>query len=209
MIWRRGVSGLTVAMVLSVLPSALCAQAGDPPAGAGLEAEWVRQGNYFSCRTKPRPKPSPDEMKLSREEIVRQIERACLRLGPFAVGDEAKLIEPILGKPARTLARPNDATALVFFLGQPGELPYLVVTVKQDRIVVLQVSGSAGAERFSFNQIGLGTTSEAVIERFGRPLQSGPSGLKDTEFWSYNPWTFSFEVSGGRVTSIRIVADKF
>jgi len=192
-------------MALTVLPSELCAQAGDPQAGragAGLEAEWVRRDNNFVCTTKSTPKLSPDE-------ILGQLTRACLRMGPLAVGDETKLIEPMLGKPARTLARPNDTTALVFFLGQPGRLPYLVVTVQQDRIVALQVSGSEGAERFSFNQIGLGTTSDALLERFGRPLQSGPSGLKDTELWSYNPWTFSFEVTGGRVTSIRIAAKGF
>jgi hypothetical protein len=198
---------LTVVMVLTVLPMELCAQAGDPragQAGADLEAEWVRQGNNFTCRTKPTP-----ATKLSRDEILAQITHACLRMGPLAVGDEAKLIEPMLGKPARTLARPNDTTALVFFLGQSGNLPYHVVTVQQDRIVALQISGSEGAERFSFNQIGLGTTSGALLERFGRPLQSGPSGSKDTELWSYNPWTFSFEVTGGRVTSIRIAAKGF
>jgi hypothetical protein len=198
-------------MALTALPSELCAQAGDPPAGqagADLEAEWVRQGNNFVCRTKPTP-TTESTSKLSRDEILAQIMRACLRMGPLAVGDETKLIEPMLGKPGRTLAQPNDATALVFFLGQPGRLPYLVVTVQQDRIVALQVSGSEGAERFSFNQIALGTTSDALLKRFGRPLQSGPSGLKDTELWSYNPWNFSFEVTGGRVTSIRIAAKGF
>src|SRR5262245_66524783 len=104
MISRRRVSGLTVAMALTALPSELCAQAGDPQAGrtsAGLEAEWVRRGNNFVCTTKSTPKLSPDE-------IMGQLTRACLRMGPLAVGDETKLIEPMLGKPGRTLAQPND-----------------------------------------------------------------------------------------------------
>lgn len=200
MISKRIAAGL--AMMAAVLPGEVSAQAKPDPSDGSLQAEWVRQDNQFVCTTTPTRRLSPDE-------IATLLGRACLRMGPLAVGDEAKLIEPLLGKPVRTLAQPNDATALVFYLDQPGRLPYLAATVRQGRIVALQVSGPGGAERFSFNQIGLGATTDTLLQRFGRPLQSGPSGLKDTELWSYRPWTFSFEVNGGRVTSIRIAADGF
>ena len=42
------------------------------------------------------------------------------------------------------------------------------------------------------------------MPQFGGPFRVGPSGLEKTEFWTYQPWPFSFEVREDRVTSIRI-----
>jgi hypothetical protein len=33
--------------------------------------------------------------------------------------------------------------------------------------------------------------------------------LPNTDVWSYQPWTFSLEMSGGRVTSIRVADPQF
>src|SRR5258705_4082101 len=36
-----------------------------------------------------------------------------------------------------------------------------------------------------------------------------PTQLPNTDVWSYQPWTFSLEMSGGRVTSIRVADPQF
>src|SRR5262249_6670658 len=96
------------------------------------------------------------------------------------------------------------AVAWIYFLERAGSYPYLAVTVAQDRIVALQISGPAPAKGYSFNHVDLGAATDSVIQYFGRPSRIGPSGLEATDLWSYTPWPFSFEVKDGHVTSIRI-----
>ena len=42
------------------------------------------------------------------------------------------------------------------------------------------------------------------MKHFGSPKNMGPSGVKDTDLWSYGSWPFSFEVKDDHVVSIRI-----
>jgi hypothetical protein len=59
------------------------------------------------------------------------------------------------------------------------------------------------------NGIALGATAESVIKQLGKPMRVGPSSLPNTDVWSYQPWTFSIEMSGGRVTSMRVADPQF
>jgi hypothetical protein len=130
--------------------------------------------------------------------------RACQHIGPFVIGEEAKAVKAALGEPHRTLPGPDGRTQWIYFLGQREHYPYLVVTLQNKRIVVLQVTGSSAAQGYGFNHIDLGATSDALVAIFGQPNHVEPSELKDTELWAYGVWPFSFEVKDGHVTSIRI-----
>jgi hypothetical protein len=162
-----------------------------------LRGEWRRAGAGFACKVAVAGKLAPEQIK---PEIL---SRACLHMGPFVVGDDASALTA-LGAPHRTLPQPKGATALVYFLEKAGQYPYLVATVSKQKIVALQVSGPAAAKGYSFNHVELGAGTDALQQYFGPPGHLGPSGEKDTDLWTYNPWPFSFEVRDGHVTSIRI-----
>jgi len=97
------------------------------------------------------------------------------------------------------------ATGRISAVDRSGQPPYLVATVQKDRIVALQVSGSATTKDFGFNHINLGDDTKTLIRYFGAASRVGPSGEAGTDLWSYQPWPFSFEVKAAHVTSIRIV----
>jgi hypothetical protein len=163
-----------------------------------LRGEWQRAGSGFACQVHSQNKLTPGA------DMAVALARACQRMGPLGIGGDARTLKARLGDPFRTLPQPNDATAFAYFVETPGQLPYLVVTVHKDRIVALQITGPAAAKSFSFNGINLGDSTDSLTGRFGPPDGKQPSSLKDTEVWGYGRWPFTFEVKGGRVTSIRI-----
>jgi hypothetical protein len=165
---------------------------------ADLRSEWRRAGAGFACVVKP-----PEKLR-SDKALPEFLARACSFLGPLALGDDAQAVTKALGAPHRSLPQSNGATASVYFLGQSGQYPYFVATVSKNRIVALQLSGSVAAKGFSFNHVDLGATTDTLVRYFGQPNHRQPSGEKGTDLWAYGPWPFSFEVNGGRVTSIRI-----
>jgi hypothetical protein len=126
-------------------------------------------------------------------------------MGSLVIGDEASALSTVAPAPDRTLPHATGGTDMVYFLDGPERYPYLVATVRQDRIVALQITGPDAAKNFSFNNVGLGATIDVLTQYFGQPFGIEPSDLKDTELWSYDPWPFSFEITGGHVSSIRIV----
>jgi hypothetical protein len=166
-----------------------------------LRGEWQRVGPSFACKVAVPGKLPPE---LVKPEILA---RACLHMGPFGIGDDAKALEA-LGAPHRTLPQPNGAAASIYFLERAGQYPYLVATVSKSRIVALQVTGPAAAKGFTFNHVDLGATTAELMQYFGSPDHLQPSSEKDTDLWTYGPWPFSFEVKGGHVTSIRIAEPK-
>jgi hypothetical protein len=159
--------------------------------------EWHRVGESFACKVgAPRQLPpsavTPEALLL-----------ACMHMGPFVIGGDAGTLESVLGPPHRTLTQPKEA--LVWFLGERDHYPYFVASVRNDKIVVLQVTGTAHSKAYSFNHVNLGDSTDTLIKFFGPAFRVGKSDLPDTDVWHYGPWPFSFEVKGGKVTSIRIV----
>jgi hypothetical protein len=163
-----------------------------------LRGEWGRNGPGFVCTVKTKEKLPPSAT------TAEMLARACQHMGPFVIGDDVQVLKATLGPPRKTLPQPNGASAWVYFLGEPDHYPYLMVTVSKNRIVALQVTGTAAAEGYDFNHIDLGIPADAVIQMFGKPYNTAPSEEKDTELWSYGVWPFSFEVRGAHVTSMRI-----
>jgi hypothetical protein len=164
----------------------------------GLRGEWYRSGPTFVCKVSPgRQLPEPVDPNI--------LAHACQHMGPLKIGDPARNLPfEMGGPPHRTRTLQDGQQALLYFLEKHEQYPYLVVTVSKDRIVALQITGTAAAKKFSFNGVNLGDTTDALAQRFGPARQLGPSSLKDTDLWSYSPFAFSFEVKDRRVISIRI-----
>jgi hypothetical protein len=201
----RLLAGFTLALSLLGLPAPANCQStqASPPRpqesttpDPELRGEWRRAGQTFACRVDTGKRlASPDPNVLSF---------ACQRMGPLGVGISEASLKAVLGEPQRKLPQPNNAAAYVYFLGKPNELPYLAATVKANRVVALQISGTAPVAAYSFNQINLGDSTEKLLAQFGGSFHVRPSGLEKTDLWTYGPWPFSFEVRDGLVTSIRI-----
>ena len=91
------------------------ASAGSNTAIAISVGEWRRAGAGFVCIAwgKRLPKP-PDPGALAK---------ACLHMGPFGIGDPVQSLTSVLGAAHRMLPQPNEASALIYFLGKPEQLP--------------------------------------------------------------------------------------
>ena len=170
-----------------------------PVATPDARGEWRLNGPSFICVV-PWPNKQPPK-DLTPETLA----NACLYMGPFGIGRDASTVAAVLGPPHRTLPQPNEAMAHLYFLEAPDRLPYLIATIRKDKIIALQVSGAATSKDYTFNHIKLGDDTATLVKYFGAARQVSPSTIKDTEQWSYGPWPFSFEVKGGRATSVRIV----
>jgi hypothetical protein len=166
-----------------------------------LHGEWVRNGPGFVCKV-----ATAEKLKAGDPALPDIMTRACLRMGPVAIGDDAQALTRTLGAPQRTIPQPDGSTPSIYFLEQAGQYPYFVAAVSKDRIVALQVTGPVAAKGYGFNHIDLGATTDTLVKYFGQPNHLGPSGLPDTDLWGYSPQSFSFEVTAGHVASIRIEA---
>jgi hypothetical protein len=164
--------------------------------------EFIRTGPAFACQIRA-------PAKLSPAEIEKLSEHACLRIGSLTVGNKAVVLKAALGEPNRVTPGQKEATSWVYFFGKTPAAPYLVASIWHDTLVALQITGREPADAYGFGGLKLGDTSEATIKRFGKPMVAQRTGEGTTELWSYQPWPFSFEITDGRVTSIRVADPKF
>jgi hypothetical protein len=170
-------------------------------AARGAErGEWRRVGASFACKVDA-PRDLPPKA-INPNALM----TACMHLGPFVIGGDARTLVSVLGPPHETMPpQPKGAKALLWFFGERGQYPYFIATVLNGRIVALQVTGEAPAKDYGFNHVNLGDSTQTLAEHFGPAFEIGKSELADTDLWTYSPWPFSFEVKAERVTSIRII----
>ena len=168
----------------------------------GHRGEYERAGPSFTCKVKTKERIPPERLP----ELLGQ---SCLHMGALAIGSEVALLERTLGEPNRIVFGEKGAMHHVYFFGDPKENSYLIASAWRERIVVLQLTGPGTNDRFSFNRIALGAGSDVLLKHFGTPTNVRPSSQKDTELWTYGPFSFSFEVKAERVTSIRIADPQF
>lgn len=144
--------------------------------------------------------------------VTRNLQRGpheCDRLGPLNLMDPAATLASRLPPPSQTMPQGN-ATVSVHLLGNSA---YLAATVVAGRFVALQITGASAPSEWSFETIGLGAPADLILNRLGPPFRREVIPRRGTglwrdggEFWTYGAWPFSFEVSNGRVISIRLAA---
>jgi hypothetical protein len=192
---RIGISRIVCAAVALLGLDALAAHGVEYEHG-----EWRRVGASFACKV-----DAPRDLPPSAVDPNAML-AACLHLGPFVIGGDARTLASALGPPHETMPpQPKGAKALLWFLGERGQYPYFIATVLNGRIVALQVTGEAPAKDYGFNHVSLGDSTQTLAEHFGPAFGIRKSDQVGTDQWSYPPWPFSFEVKAGRVTSIRII----
>ena len=192
-------------LALVLAPGVAVAADDDSWADVGIRGEFRRTGNEFDCRLILSERFSPgDYVNITTDQ-------PCLFFGPvdaaIAIGSLAKPLLTSLGPPIATQPDAGGSTSHFFRFGEGKDPPFFVVSVMQERIAALQVSGPAnttGLDNLSFAGIHIGSSEEQLLKRFGAPLRKPKGGLPNSEMWSYLPWPFSFEVADGKVISVRI-----
>ena len=178
-------------VILEGATDALAQQARPDLVDPVLRGYYKRSGPGFACVIGPSEKLSPEQIKALSEH-------ACMRIGPLVVGMDAPALTSALGEPARQIQGPKGTMVWAYFFGKTNDDPYLLASIWKDRLVAIQVTGRLPADKYVFNGITLGATAETVTRQLGKPMRVGASSLPNTDVWSYQPWTFSLELSGGR-----------
>jgi hypothetical protein len=191
--WRTLLALLLLHVSLSPV---LAAEVGDPL------PRYERAGAGFGCHT------SKEDMEKAQTE-KRDV---CLRIGPLYVGISRADVEAQLGKPFTSVPA-GTRTAFAYMLMKDEvtkQASYTVLTYDENgRADSVQVTGNAflsPSGAWLFSGLSLGMSQDAVIARLGPPMQTRPSDDPGAVQWNYLPWTFSFEVKDGVVSSIRLSA---
>lgn len=161
---------------------------------------YVPAGGGFACT-------------MSKEEFEQgqaQKRDVCLRIGPLYVGMTRADAETILGKPVTNMpANGREAFAYHLQSDAAGNMITYAFAVYDDnaRALSVQLTGAPWSGNWPFAGLTLGSAEEAVAARLGTPKQTRKSEDEGAVHWSYLPWTFSFEIKAGVVSSIRIAVD--
>jgi hypothetical protein len=130
---------------------------------------------------------------------------ACLRIGAVGIGDDIKAVEQVLGAPDRVTRLPGDVDLRVYFIRQPGApQPYYVVTVREDRVVALQLHGPATVMPLAFSSLSLGTPAQRVLDVLGAPERHCVDVSRDLDTWYYPPYPFTLDLADGVLIGIRM-----
>jgi hypothetical protein len=168
----------------------------------GLRGQFVRAGGAFACEVKP-------DRAITDTDRKHMTQQACLHIGALAIGGAEATLAQVLGKEEDKRPAERGAFNYVYFRNAAGDAAFILVTVQSGLIVAIQITGPEPMTDFSFNGIDLGAGTDAVVKLFGRPTKVGLAGQPGVERWTYRPWTFSFEVTDGEVTTIRIANEDF
>jgi hypothetical protein len=158
---------------------------------------YERAGNGFGCHM--------DKADFQKGEKEKR--DVCLRIGILFAGMARSDAEALLGKPVESM--PSGARQAFAYSLQTDNtglmVTYAVLTYQDDgRADSIQLTGQPWKGGWQFCGLTLGSSEAAATARLGSPLQTEKTDQPNTLQWNYSPWTFSFEVSAGAVTSIRI-----
>jgi hypothetical protein len=132
---------------------------------------------------------------------------ACGQIGPLQLGMSRADAEKILGSP--TTAESFGNKVFYVYSLQMDETAHMITYAvigydSERRVGSIQLAGTPWPGAWSFADIKLGDPGKAVISRLGNPHGISPSRQEGALIWDYLPWTFSFEIKGSLVSSIRV-----
>lgn len=178
----------------SCLPAGAAGETKPHPNGAPFQ--YYQAGAGFACVV---PRGATTE------------ESTCNRVGPLKVLMPVADLVQRFGVPAKKIPRDRSSTDYIYMVSEHN---YVAVTIEDGRVVALQVTGPGPLPNWTFSGVSLGMTANALQARLGEPkgkkkLASEGRGLwkYGAVLWSYEPWSFTFEVAQDRVISIRVGID--
>jgi hypothetical protein len=156
---------------------------------------YVRSGHGFPCEYTE---------AYAQQALHRDV---CLQMGTLYVGMPRADVEALLGKPV-TSVPVGERTAYAYSLQTDGTglmTSYVVMTYGDDgRAIAVQLTGLPLKGNWRFCGLTLGSSEAALTARMGEAFSTSKSDDPGAVQWSYQPWTFSFEVKAGVISSIRL-----
>jgi hypothetical protein len=126
-------------------------------------------------------------------------------MGWIKLGSNVKDIENKLGKPFQLLNGNNGIINRVYLLDTvSNNINYIVISVKNDTINAIQLTGYKTNLDFSFSSISLGDYSNFVVQKLGPRYSKEKIEEINGEIWKYDPFPFSIEFVEDRVYSIKL-----
>jgi hypothetical protein len=131
------------------------------------------------------------------------IDRACLRLGPIALGMSHDEVEKTLGRPHLELHEPAPCTNAVYVLDRSSTraltgVSTLRVVYLDGRVAAVEAQGVGARAVYAFDRLRVGDGAGAVRRAFGPPHEVRG------QVWSYQPVLFLLDDGSQRVEAIAV-----
>ncbi len=147
--------------------------------------------------------------KVESEYSVRQMPMYVL--GTFKVGQNFSIVNEQLGKPSKIHTFPDKFEAHIYQY-KGFQLIFEKSPSNPDRIYAVQLTGNECPEETCLDKICLSSSKEDVLKILGTPStvkdavdEVTGKNVSATQYYSYrDTGNFSLELSGGKVTSIKI-----
>lgn len=160
----------------------------------------------------PRPEFPTNEFRFDGHELTCftgegfDSYEGCLHIGDIWVGDGLAEVEGKLGIPFHVGDGGDQGQIRGYALkGTEELLPYILLSVKENKVMSIQLTGTHTLSPYSFSGLALGDPAEKILGVLGRPYKEiSPVPEVEAELWDYFPLPVSIEVKDGRVYSIRI-----
>jgi hypothetical protein len=155
--------------------------------------QYVYDGNYIIC--------IKDSAKLNDPN-------GCNHFNEIGFDVTLPMLRKLYGE-EKDILRNNDGSETKIFLLDSSVTPppYLAVAFRDNRAVMMQLTGKSCSRNVSFSGITLGSKSSRVIETLGPPSRKKKVQEIHGELWDYAPFRFSFEIVNNSVFSIQLVTE--
>lgn len=140
----------------------------------------------------------------------RAIDPDCLRLGPVVLGMSRAQVEKVLGPADLDVSEPANCTNAVYVLDRnvlgptatpPLQVSTLRLVYRGGHVSAVEANGGAARERFGFDPVRLGDTTEALERAFGSPE------VLSAQVWRYQPLLVLLDDAGRRVEAIALTEE--
>jgi hypothetical protein len=131
--------------------------------------------------------------------------RECLSIGNINFFNTYNDVTARLGKPFNTVTNSDNSKTYTFLVyPKDKKTPHLLVTMKDEKIIRLQLKGYKSNDDFSFSSIRLGDYYTFVKHKFGEPYFKKEVKAAGDETWVYSPIPITIEFRLNKVSSITI-----
>jgi hypothetical protein len=142
---------------------------------------------------------------VCKQETPAQNYLACLRIGPYRIGDSYRPIRERLPKPYREVALDGGVIASAYRIAAPGNAhAYWIIGHRNDAIVSIQLTGNYSHPDLAFATIRLNDSEERVLALLGPRAQITAVREIGGFLWDYRPFPISIEFVQGKVYSIKV-----
>jgi hypothetical protein len=155
--------------------------------------QYVYDGNYIIC---------------IKDSTRRDDPNGCNHFNEIGFDITLPLLNKLFGEEKQNIKNNDGSETKIFIIDSAvTPPPYLAVAFRNNRPVMMQLTGTSCARNISFSGITLGSKSSQVLKTLGPLFAKKKVEEINGELWDYNPFRFSFEIVNNCVFSIQLVTE--